>query len=65
MIATKVVHSQSKSAWNVVGTKWGGKYKIAIVPYAPSSHEDVTLLNRHEAYTYAMFISNAFNAQAK
>jgi hypothetical protein len=65
MIATKVVHSQSKSAWNVVGTKWGGKYKIAIVPYVPSSDEDVTLLNRQEAYTHAMFISNAFNAQAK
>jgi hypothetical protein len=65
MIPTKVVHSQSKSAWNVVGTKWGGKYKIAIVPYVPSSDEDVTLLNRQEAYEHAMFISNAFNAQAK
>jgi hypothetical protein len=65
MIPTKVVHSQSKYAWNVVGTKLGGKYKIAIVPYVPSSDEDVTLLNRQEAYEHAMFISNAFNTQAK
>ena len=30
---TKVVHSQSKNAWNVVNTELGGKYKIARIPY--------------------------------
>lgn len=29
---TKVVHSESKLAWNVVGTQCGRKYKIARVP---------------------------------
>tara|TARA_R110002051_G_scaffold308116_1_gene379526 strand:+ start:19160 stop:19351 length:192 start_codon:yes stop_codon:yes gene_type:complete len=29
----KVVHSQSKNAWNIVGTIAGGKYKIARCPY--------------------------------
>ena len=30
---TEVKHSQSKNAWNVVGTGLGEKYKIARVPY--------------------------------
>jgi len=32
-IRTKVVHSQSKSAWNVISTMAGMKNKIARVPY--------------------------------
>ena len=32
-IKTKVVHSQTKSAYNVVGTSLGNKYKIARIPY--------------------------------
>lgn len=32
-IKTEVKHSVNNSAWNVVGTKLGGKYKIARVPY--------------------------------
>lgn len=32
-IKTKVVHSQSKTAWNVIGEQLGGKYKIARIPY--------------------------------
>jgi len=45
MIRTKVVHSTSKLAWNIVGTKLGGKYKIAIVPYVPSDDKDVNEAN--------------------
>lgn len=29
----KVKHSESKTAWNVIGTQLGGKYKIAQCPY--------------------------------
>lgn len=29
----KVVHSLSKPAWNVVGTVWGGRFKLARFPY--------------------------------
>jgi hypothetical protein len=65
MIATKVVHSQTKPAWNIVGTKLGGKYKIARVPYETSIDKEIETRLRKEAYTHAMFISNAFNAQAK
>ena len=48
-IETQVVHSQSKSAWNVIGTRLGGKYKIARVPYGCCDHEGITDRNREEA----------------
>lgn len=64
-IKTKVVHSQSKSAWNVVGAKWGGKYKIARVPYVLSSSEEVNEANRIEAFNHAEFISYCFNNAEK
>jgi hypothetical protein len=35
----KVVHSESKPAFNVVGAIWGGKYKIARCPYVPNMPE--------------------------
>ena len=38
-VKTKVVHSQTKSAWNVIGTDLGGKYKIARVPYVTIDDE--------------------------
>lgn len=60
-IKTKVVHSDSKLAWNLIGTKLGGKYKIASVPYAPSSDHDVMERNKGEAKEHAEFISHCFN----
>lgn len=36
----KVKHSESKPAFNVIGTKLGHKYKIAICPYLPKSDFD-------------------------
>jgi hypothetical protein len=65
MIPTKVIHSQTNPAWNVVGTKLGGKYKIAIVPYESCIDKEIESRLRKEAYDHAMFISNAFNAEAK
>lgn len=60
-IETKVVHSRTKSAWNVVGCSLGGKYKIARVPYVVLDHEDLTSKNRVEAYEHAEYISYCFN----
>lgn len=59
-IKTKVVHSQTKPAWNVVGTILGGKYKVARVPYVCCDDENVTNRNRAEAFEHAMFISICF-----
>lgn len=60
-IKTKVVHSQTKSAWNVIGENLGGKYKIARVPYVCVENENVTDRNRIEAFEHATFISYCFN----
>ena len=59
---TKVVHSQTKNAWNVVGTEVGCKYKIARIPY--SQVEDSEIYNtreKNEALNHALFISRCFN----
>jgi len=60
-IKTKVVHSLSNSAWNVIGTTLGAKYKIARVPYL--AHEDKEIRKREcaEALQHAEFISHCFN----
>ena len=61
-IKTKVVHSQSKSAWNVVAKTLGGKYKIAQVPYVLSADPVVNEGNRYQALHHAQFISYCFNS---
>lgn len=61
---TKVVHSQSKYAWNVIGDVAGGKYKIARVPYQNEDSKEYETLNvkwKYEALKIAEFISDAFN----
>ena len=60
-IKVKVVHSQSQSAWNIVGKKLGGKYKIARVPYIPSNNEELSEKNKTEAFQHAEFIAYCFN----
>lgn len=60
-IETIVIHSESKSAWNVVGTQLGGKYKIARVPYLISGEDSVDEREKEEALTHAKFISECFN----
>jgi len=62
---TKVVHSESKKAWNVIGSSLGSKYKIARVPYC---HDESEWSNKHlnsmwekEAEKDAKFISECFN----
>lgn len=63
-IKVKVVHSKDSPAWKVVGTKLGGKYKIAIVPYGTSLDADVLDKQREEAKEHADFIAFCFNNPA-
>ena len=58
---TKVVHSLSKSAWNVIGNKLGSKYKLARIPYIVSEFTEITDNKRREALEHANFISYCFN----
>jgi hypothetical protein len=60
-IKTKVVHSQTKSAWNVVSIDLGYKYKIARIPYFYDISDKTTYINKEEAKEHADFISKSFN----
>ncbi len=60
-IKTKVVHSQTKAAWNVIGKRLGDKYKIARVPYMVCDDETISIRNRTEAFNHAQFINACFN----
>jgi len=63
-LETKVKHSESKNAWNVIGDVCGGKYKIARVPYNQLESKDSEIYNtreKAEALEHAMFISFCFN----
>lgn len=60
-IKTRVVHSQTKSSWNIVGENLGCKYKIARVPYLVLDNQELSDRNRIEAFEHAAFISYCFN----
>lgn len=62
-IKTKVVHSKSKPAFNVVSTKLGTKYKIARIPYEINGSLSEEWNNKEidEAKNHAEFISYCFN----
>jgi len=60
-IKTKVVHSKSNLAWNIIGTTLGGKYKIARVPYIEVNDKEEFIKNKNEAFVHAEFISKCFN----
>ena len=64
-VQTIVVHSLTKSAWNVIGVSIPGKFKIARVPYFFTGSDESTSVERQEAYEHAVFISNYFNEQYK
>ncbi len=59
---TKVVHSESKSAWNIIGVPLGSKYKIARLPYETSDDPYINTMNKNEALVHAQFISRCFNS---
>jgi len=63
---TKVVHSQSKTSWNIVGEELGEKYKIARIPYNKikdsfdtSTREIINTREKSEALEIAMHLSKA------
>jgi len=58
---TEVKHSESKTAWNVVGCRLGEKYKIARVPYLLIGNEIIDTQAKSEALNHALFISDCFN----
>lgn len=61
-LKTKVKHSESKDAWNVIGDIAGGKYKIARVPYyTREGNEILNTREKAEALEHAIFISFCFN----
>jgi len=64
-IKTRVVHSQTKAAWNVVCETPGRKYKIARVPYGATERLGSEEMERIEAFSHAAFISWCFNNSDK
>tara|TARA_R110000764_G_scaffold151613_1_gene239095 strand:+ start:524 stop:760 length:237 start_codon:yes stop_codon:yes gene_type:complete len=61
-ITVNIKHSESKNAWNIIGTKAGAKYKIARVPYLKI--DDSEILNtrsKAEALKHAEWIRFCFN----
>lgn len=61
-IKVKIKHSESKAAWNIVGTTLGRKYKIATVPYVPTATmESKKSWSEAEAFIHAEFIEYCFN----
>lgn len=56
--AWKIKHSESKTAFNIVGTRIGGLYKIARIPYLVlDKMEKVTAENKAEAEANAKLIA--------
>jgi len=60
-IRTRVVHSQSKSAWNIIGMEVGKRYKIARIPYLITEDTLLNIKDQQEAYNIAEYISYCFN----
>jgi adenine-specific DNA methylase len=60
-IKTKIIHSQTKSAWNIVSENLGSKYKIARIPYLVLDNQELSDRNRIEALKHAEFISHCYN----
>lgn len=62
-VIVEVVHSQSKTAWNIVNRSLGGKYKIARIPYlVVDGNEVLTTRNKSEALRHAEFIAKSINS---
>ena len=60
-VKTKVVHSQSNNAYNVVGTTLGAKHKIARCSYVVTGDATIDKREKDEALNHATFISQCFN----
>ena len=66
---TKVVHSQTKAAWNIVGTTPGLTYKLARIPYhvrVDTENDDpINQEERKRAFKLAESISRFLNTASK
>ena len=61
-VIVKIKHSQSKSAWNIIGTRLGYKYKIAIIPYLKLGNNEIfDTRSKADALKHAEFICFCFN----
>ena len=60
-IRTKVIHSKTKNAWNIVGKNINKKYKIARIPYLVCEDEKMNTRSKSEALKHANFINYCFN----
>lgn len=61
-MTVKVVHSQTKAAWNIVGTQPGQRHKIARLPYqTDASDADWVKRERKEQYEMAVFLAEQIN----
>lgn len=60
-IKVEVIHSEKNTAWNIVGKKLGGKWKIARCPYLITGEVNVDNKFRVEALEHAKFIAWCFN----
>lgn len=56
-----LIHSKSKTGWNVIGTKLGGRYKIAQLPYLsdPELSKEWNDKEKQEQLYNALLISKA------
>jgi len=62
MSITKVVHSESKTAWNIVGTLPGSLYKYARIPYhITEGSEILSTKEKYNALELALFLSKCIN----
>jgi hypothetical protein len=68
-IKVKIKHSESKHAWNIIGSGgYGGKYKIARIPYYQEDKEGWEIYNtrqKSEALNHAEWIVFCFNTSDK
>ena len=61
----EIKHSESKPAWNIIGTELGGAYKIARIPYNVSGNDIIDHDDKERALTMAKFLCNALNERIK
>ena len=60
-IECEVKHSETKDAWNILGTGLGRKFKIARIPYLFLEDDEFYKGKRQEALSHAEYIAWALN----
>jgi len=61
MDRVEIKHSQTKAAWNIIGTTAGMLYKYARIPYQLTNTEEYDARNRKAAYELATKIARFLN----